>query len=297
MARIQYKKDFQDEIELSHSKEYRNIGSEGQLLDYNNIDKVELVNACSQAFDSMVTRNFLHSLSECTVKPLGSTSHYSKVRWYRIDKIVMEKDVFFADKLSMLYMSLHKTAKNVILVLNKQNNGDVELYLGARDISGSSRVSGKILEAGLEGYFPGIRFEQSSIDELQFTNPAVSSVSAIASLRDDKKEDFVQGIERLINATSSIPRFRAYFVADSVGDTEVNGMITAFNNLYSTISPAETLQMTFNESETKGISEAFTQNFSESIGESISQTVTHTDGFSENSTESQTDSEGSSKDY
>lgn len=294
MARIQYKKDFQDEIELSHSKEYRNIGSEGQLLDYNNIDKVELVNACSQAFDSMVTRNFLHSLSECTVKPLGSTSHYSKVRWYRIDKIVMEKDVFFADKLSMLYMSLHKTAKNVILVLNKQNNGDVELYLGARDISGSSRVSGKILEAGLEGYFPGIRFEQSSIDELQFTNPAVSSVSAIASLRDDKKEDFVQGIERLINATSSIPRFRAYFVADSVGDTEVNGMITAFNNLYSTISPAETLQMTFNESETKGISEAFTQNFSESIGESISQTVTHTDGFSENSTESQTDSEGSS---
>ena len=71
---------------------------------------------------------------------------YSAVRWYRIDKIVMEKKVFFADKLSMLYMSLHKKAQNIILVLNKQKDGDIELYLGARDFSGSSCVSGEILE-------------------------------------------------------------------------------------------------------------------------------------------------------
>lgn len=294
MGKIQYKKGFQDAVEETRPEKYEEVKLEGQLIDYNDIDKAELANACSQAFDSMVTRDFLHSLSDCKVKLLVNSSYYTKVRWYRIDKIVMEKDVFFADKLSMLYMSLHKTARNIILVLNKQNNGDIELYLGARDFFGNSCISGKILEAGLEGYFPGIRFEQSSINGLQFTNPAVSSVSAIASLRDDKKEDFVQGIERLINATSSIPRFRAYFVADSVGDAEVNGMITAFNNLYSTLSPAETLQMTFNESETQGVSESFTENFSESIGESISKTVTHTDGYSENNTESNTDSEGSS---
>ena len=118
----------------------------------------------------------------------------------------MEKDVFFADKLSMLYMSLHKTARNIILVLNKQNDGDIELYLGARDFSGNSSVSGKILEAGLEGYFPGIKFQQNRITELNFSNPAISSVSAIASLRDDKKEDFVQGIERLINATEAMSK-------------------------------------------------------------------------------------------
>lgn len=118
----------------------------------------------------MVTRDFLHSLSECAVKPLSlDTSSYSKVRWYRVDKIVMEKDVFFADKLSMLYMSLHKTARNIILVLNKQNDGDIELYLGARDFSGNSSVSGKILEAGLEGYFPGIKFKQDRITELNFS--------------------------------------------------------------------------------------------------------------------------------
>lgn len=262
-----------------------------------NIEKAELESVCNQVFDSMVTRGFLHSLSGCKVKPQLKKSRYSKVRWYRIDKIVIEKDVFFADKLSMLYMSLHKTARNVILVLNKQDDGDIELYLGARDFSGRSSVSGKILEAGLEGYFPGIKFQENNINELNYPHPAISSVSAIASLRDDKKEDFVQGIERLINATSSIPKFRAYFVADSVNDVEANGMINAFNNLYSSLSPAETLQMTFNESETKGISESFTENFSESIGESISKTVTHTDGYSENNTESETSTDGSSENH
>ena len=298
MGKIQYKKSQQSEVEQSRLVKHRGTDSSYPSLSYEDIDKTELVDASHQVFDSMITRDFLHFLSECEVKPLVSISNYTKVRWYRVDKIVMEKDVFFADKLSMLYMSLHKTARSIILVLNKQNDGDIELYLGARDFSGKSSVSGKILEAGLEGYFPGIRFgKDCKINHLQFTNPAVSSVSAIASLRDDKKEDFVQGIERLINATSSIPQFRAYFVADSVGDLETNGMISAFNNLYSSLSPAETLQMTFNESETKGISESFTENFSESIGESISQTVTHTDGYSDNKTESDTETSGNSENY
>lgn len=298
MGKIQYKNAPNTPVEYSQPKKEKEAVPVLQNVKYDDIDKTELANACHQVFDSMVTRDFLHSLSECAVKPLSlDTSSYSKVRWYRVDKIVMEKDVFFADKLSMLYMSLHKTARNIILVLNKQNDGDIELYLGARDFSGNSSVSGKILEAGLEGYFPGIKFKQDGITELNFSNPAISSVSAIASLRDDKKEDFVQGIERLINATSSIPQFRAYFVADSVGDAETNSMISAFNNLYSSLSPAETLQMTFNESETKGVSQSFTENFSESIGESISKTVTHTDGYSENNTESDTETSGSSENH
>lgn len=299
MEKNKYKDSLQSEVRQVLPVEYEDANSAHGVA-YENIDKAELADACHQVFDSMVTRNYLHSLSLCKVKVKSpaSFSGYTRVRWFRVEKIVVEKDVFFADKLSMLYMSLHKKAKNIILVLNKQNDGDIELYLGARDFSGQSSVSGKILEAGLEGYFPGInKFQQHEITKLNFSNPAISSVSAIASLRDNKKEDFVQGIERLINATSSIPQFRAYFVADSVGDAEANSMISAFNDLYSSLSPAETLQMTFNESETKGVSLSFTENFSESIGESISKTVTYTDGYSENNTESDTEANGSSENH
>ena len=130
---------------------------------------------------------------------------------------------------------------------------------------------------------------------MTFSMPAVSCVSAIASLRDDKKEKFVQGLERLINATEYIPQFRAFFIADSVGNVEANEMITSFSRLYSSLSPAETLQMTFNESETKGISKSFTEILSETLGESISKTATYTDGYSKSETEGETETHGSSE--
>lgn len=284
-------------VDVSSPQSQKSLATQPELhIDEASIDPKELIEASRQVFDSVVTRDYLHALSSSQVLPMQKTN-YSSVRWYRVDKIVIEKNVFFADKLSMLYMSLHKKAKNVILILNKQNEGDIELYLGARDFSGSSHVSGEILEAGLEGYFPGISYKLQGIPALDFECPVVASVSAIASLRDDKKEDFVQGIERLINATSAIPRFRTYFIADSVSNREAREMIDAFNNLYTQLSPAESLQMTYSESESKGVSESFTENFSKSIGESISKTVTHTDGYSENSTEGETTTDGTSKNY
>ena len=258
-------------------------------------NKQDVDSACQLVFERVVTRNYLHELSNCEVLPLSSGVTYPSVRWYRIDKIVIEKNTFFADKLSMLFISLHKTAKNVVLVLNKQHESEIELYLGARDFAGNDNVSGEIIESGLSGYFPGIGSAISSLPKLSFTPPCVASVSAIASLRDDKKEYFVQGIERLINSTSTIPSFRAYFIADSVSDAEVTEMIDAFSNLYSRLSPAENLQMTFSESESEGVTESFSESFTESIGESISKTVTHTDGFSSNRTAGETNTNGSSE--
>ena len=265
------------------------------MVQYDSNEDMQLATASMQVFDSMVTRDYLHDLCVCPVKPFPSDTTYSRVRWYKVNRIVTENDVYFIDKLSMLYMSLHNCAKNLILVLNKQNNGDVELYLGARDFSGNGNVSGEILEAGLQGYFPGISAKATSVPEMTFSMPAVSCVSAIASLRDDKKEKFVQGLERLINATEYIPQFRAFFIADSVGNVEANEMITSFSRLYSSLSPAETLQMTFNESETKGISKSFTENLSETIGKSISKTATYTDGYSKSETEGETETHGSSE--
>ena len=103
--------------------------------------------ACQQVFESMVTRNYLHELSKCEVHPLSSEVSYPSVRWYKIDKIVIEKNTFFADKLSMLFISLHKTAKNVVLVLNKQPESEIKLYLGARDFEEDKKISGEIIES------------------------------------------------------------------------------------------------------------------------------------------------------
>ncbi|WP_165730989.1 ATP-binding protein [Polaribacter sp. 20A6] len=255
-------------------------------------NQTEIVEQSRTMFDALVTRDYLQELNNCEVLPLNEEVSISPIRWYKIDKIVVESDVFFSDKLSMLYMSLHKNAKSVILVLDKQNNGNIELFIGARDIEGSKNVSGEILKAGMEGYFPGIGLKNTKPSDVNYTHPNITSVSAIASFRDDKKENFVQGLERLINATSSISKFRSYFIADSVNHEDSKSMIDAFNNLYTSLSPALSLQNSYQESESNGISESFTENFSKSIGDSLSKTVTHTKGFSETVTEGTNESKG-----
>jgi len=261
------------------------------------IESRETIANNEELFSSMVTRQYLHALSECNVKPMSTSLELSPVRWYKIDRVVKEKDVFFTDRLSMLYMALHKSAKNVALVVNKQNDGDIELYIGARDFTGRDNISGETLKAALMGFFPGMKIERASkiknVSEI-FDRACISSVSAVASLRDDKKEDFVQGLERLINATANIPQFRAYFIADSVEKEEADAMLVSFNRLYSDLSPMESQQITYSENESKGVSESITKNFSKTVGENISQTVTNSEGVSKTTTIGHSDTKSDS---
>ncbi|MDE5758219.1 MAG: hypothetical protein K2H85_06360, partial [Allobaculum sp.] len=236
-------------------------------------------------FENIVSHTYLQSLSHCEVIKYQETN-LTAIRWYEITKIVIEKNVFFPDKLSMLYTSLHSVAKNVLLIVDKSEDSRIRLFLGARDFEGTSNISGEILKAGLEGYLSGVKtknFTKGHPGNV-FDRPFVSSVSGVASLRDDKKESFVQGIEKLINATSNIPKFTAYFVADNVSDTEAQSIIAAYNELHNQISPFAESQVTMSENTTEGVSESLTENFSKTITKSLSHTITHTEGFSESTT-------------
>lgn len=243
-----------------------------QPVEYRNPVEIQI-----DYLDKILSQSYLCELSECEI--LKPKQDLSSVRWYRITKIVMEKDVFFGDKLSMLYMALHEYSKNVILVLNKDNGGNIELYLGARDFDGDKYYSGEILKSGLQGYLPGVSFKHiHQLKSIQYKTPYIASLSALASLRDDKKETFVQGLERLINATSSIPSFRAYFIAENVSENQAQSMINAFGQIYTSLSSLAEIQVTMSESYTTGVSESISDGITNSISTNISKTVTHSEG-------------------
>lgn len=242
--------------------------------------------------DEILSQSYLSTLSGCEVQT-PPTKAGTSVRWYKINKIVVEKDVFFGDKLSMLYMALHEKAKNVILVLNKEDSGNIELYLGARDFVGEENHSGDILKSGLGGYLPGVsitsdkkRTYAEKLSSIDFETPHIASLSAMASLRDDKKETFVQGLERLINATTMIPSFRAYFIAENVSEKQAQSMINAFSQIYTSLTPLAECQITISESQTEGISESISEGISKSISANISKTLTHSEGTSSDTTKS-----------
>ena len=264
------------------------------------MQKKQLLNEADKAFDlfdKVVTNSYLKALQECEIVPFKGQK-LANIRWYRITKIVMEKDVFFADKLSMLYVALHDRAKNIVLAL-KKNNGKINLYLGSRDYHEDKPYkSSKILEAGLRGYLPGVKFKADKKGLPKIENKEkdtyISGVSVLASLRDDKKENFVQGLEKLINASEAIPSFTAYFIAENVSDSEATSMIQSFNELQTYLSPMCEVQSTFSETHTEGISESLTKSFSETITKNISKTVTHSEGWNESHTDSTGHSTGDS---
>lgn len=228
----------------------------------------------SLLFDNVIYKSYLQSLSEAEVIPCDG--NVNGIRWYRITKIVYEKDVFFTDKMSMLYASLHKVCGMVAMALHKEKQGVVEVYLGTRDVQGSDFISGDILEAGLKGILPGISIELSDkdmVDGFEKNKIAISCVSGVGSLSDDKKENFIQGIENLINATKSIPSFTTLIIADKISGEEASQIQIAYENLYSDISPLSQIQISFSESESKGVTETLTDGFNESISKNISHTI------------------------
>ena len=95
------------------------------------------------------------------INPIAMPSGISNMSWIKINKIVYEKDTSFIDNLSTIYTALHETAKTVVMVIQKQKNSLIELYLGVSDKQDvSSHISKYVLERAIGGCMPGINFEE-----------------------------------------------------------------------------------------------------------------------------------------
>ncbi|MBF1577760.1 MAG: ATP-binding protein [Prevotella sp.] len=234
-----------------------------------------------RAFDTVITKSYLSELTSYNVVPC-TNGQIPNMRWIKVNEIVYEKDEFFVDKMSMLYNALHSSARNICFLLRrgycKDNKSAVEVFMGTTDISGVNNVSGDILEKGLKGLFPGVSTERSGdiVQELKGALDktfAISCVSGVASLReDDKKERFVQGLEKLLDSTNGL-KFAVFFVAEQVEDSECASILCNYENLYSAISPMAEVQLSFSQSETRGVSEFSSKNFTENVGISLQKAV------------------------
>ena len=193
--------------------------------------------------------------------------------------------MFFVDKLSMLYNALHSSAQNVCFLLRRgycnNNKSAVEIFIGTTDARGDNgyNISGDVLQRGLNGLFPGVSSEvsQDIIQELKESlksDIAISCVSGVASLReDDKKEHFVQGLEKLIDSTSGL-KFSVCFIAERVDDSECSSILANYQNLHSALAPMAERQLSFSQNETRGINETSSKTFTETVGASLSKTIT-----------------------
>lgn len=192
--------------------------------------------------------------------------------WIRIDKIVLEKKNTLLDTLSVLYTALHDCADTISLVLKKEKGGLVQLYLGVRDMSAKQNfVSKYLLQRGLYGCLPGISYHDEQLNLDTDLTLYASYTTGIPSLKNDKKDGFIQGVERLINSTTNIPTFTIVFIAENVNGEYCINKKKKLQARYSELS--EFAEQTTTQSDNNGtqISETVTRGSSSTNNESTSK--------------------------
>lgn len=265
--------------------------------------------------DAISSTNAKQKLEDSIIEPIENMTNdiVKPMSWVNISKIVYEKDLFTVDIMSILYSAVHDTCQTIALLIRKEKYGKVQLFLGVRDkLTNQNFVSKYILQKALKGLLPGVAFEdvQISVDN-EAEKSYLSSVSGVPALKNEKKEKFAQGIERLINAAVDIPSFDILLVAESLSEKLLDEKIAALETQYSELSVLSELTSTKSENTTSSKSETTTtgknastsDNLTSSTNESCTQTKSNTEtkgesvGFiaGKNGSESSTDGESSTK--
>lgn len=232
-------------------------------------------------FCELVSKTYLNHLHEYTVLPhakkegedVQSTENSKGFRWVKITDIVYNKEEFFVDKFSMLFVALHGVAKQVAVMIQRDTDSIVNFYLGVHDLGKMGDESKRTLTKALKGYFPGINFKEVSAPVFPENCEHVSSVSGIATLKSDNKENFVQGIERLINSSLN-SRFTALVIADRLDSNNILSKKNAYEELYCSIAPFNERQFSVNTQISDSISKTLSESFSLSTTNSVGKTIT-----------------------
>lgn len=243
--------------------------------------------------DSFVNKTYLNSLSECSVVDLPNEIKNLKIRdsirLFKISKIVYDKNEDSINKLSNIYSAAFNINASIILIIDSDGIKN-DLYIGVRknDSNADINMAKELMQKSFEGNFPGSELKNinnSSIEKLlsdvvkkdNSSRRIVSSVSAIPSLKSDKKEEFVQGIEKLIESMRG-QKFSAIFISDPIKNDDLQIVKNGYENIYSQLVPFSCTDINFSQNESDTVTEGLTEGFTNTINESISKTQSYTKG-------------------
>ena len=261
-----------------------------------------------QAFtraEYVVNKTYLANLStkNCVVRnDMNMQPVTTHTRFFKVDRIVYNKDENTLQKITSLYTAAHSIGLNPTLLLHSDGKV-VDLYLGVNNVQGGPDSALSALYNNFQGNFPGSVTGECSehcvIDtELEKKlndwiggknsgNDAVAAVSGIPAPRREEEIDnhkYIQGLERVVDTMQGVG-YTILILAQNVSPIYLHRIESEYEKIYTALSPYAKEVYTFGE------------NQSVSVGKSIADTVTKTIGSSESDTLSlgRSHSEGSSE--
>lgn len=269
------------------------------------LSKIKNINESFEIVDSFVNKTYLNNLSEYRVldlpKHIKDIKVRESIRLFKISKLVYDKNEDSLYKLSNIYSAAFNINASIILIIDSKGIEN-DIYIGVRRNSINDDVSAakELIKKSFNGNFPGSELNNlnnSSIENLLSNiikkengdRKIISSVSLIPSLKSSENEEFVQGIEKLIDSMRG-QKFTALFISDPIKSEELEHIKDGYENIYSQLSPFLYTDINFGQNESESVIDGFTEGFSDTISESISKTQSYTKGntMSSSITESRT---------
>ncbi|MEY8356766.1 DUF87 domain-containing protein [Lachnospiraceae bacterium 54-53] len=274
--------------------------------------KQDLYNVFENA-DTILQKKYVSKLDELPVVEVGKEITNIKVGsnicLYHIDKIVYDESENIHDKLTTVYSSLFANEESALVLIVKGSKEHVDLYLGAvsRKVNDQGSIpvkslenSGKTLSSVMQGNFPGtelhrIDIERRKDDKGNYIGESVesvikscfsqvttiASVSGIAALRNQgetKSGEFVQSMEKLVDAMRG-KEYSAIYIADVMGNETIEDICSEYEDIYSQLSPFRQSVHTLNENNSKtdttGIVDGVVNTTNESLAKSVTHGTTH----------------------
>lgn len=273
------------------------------------------INLSESVFDAqeLLTKAYLSNQEERSLVkvdyPLDSTHQdfikdlNENIRFFDITKIVLNKNENMRDKLISVFNAIGNFGASLLFQIEGRKDR-VFIRIGIRrnfDNADKSTTT-NVLKDSILGNFPGIELNpvndlNSVIGKLK-SSQRVVSVTDIAGLRaqsENKDNDFVQGIEKVIEALKG-KEYSMLLIADPITSADLNTSKKALEDVYSALVPYCESEFSFSQHQSESINESVSKSITKTISQSIAKSVSHTTGknYSRTSGKSQSHTDGTS---
>lgn len=243
---------------------------------------------------SIIYRDYLQLLSQVNTNIIPRDAILNKntdLRLFKLVRIVSENKKSILESTSALYSTLGAAGYSICFLIDSDGEG-CNLYIGIRGNakSGMGNTAGTLLQEAFSGHFPGTKLEQLSGEQAnekldletkyfkhQNNTYSITAVSGISSTATENQEQFMQGLEKFLDATSG-RKFTGLIIADPIMSDKLNNIKANYENAATQLSPLAKMQLSYGEQESESIGislcDSIGTTFSQSLGVNETKTLT-----------------------
>lgn len=230
-----------------------------------------------EIIDEGIRKKYLSRLEEMEIMPFEGflpieEDIINNIRLYKVSEMVYQKGESVVDKFTTVFNTLSTYNSSVFVVIDSDGQ-NTNFYLGVRNnepedsiYKRSTVTLGDTLKNTLIGHFPGIKIKNKNRQQIEKLSQKivhqqnVASVSVVANNKGQKEqqnnEQFVQGLEKLALAMQG-KQYTGILIAKNRSSQEIQLVRKGYQDLYTSLSPLQKLQITDSQSESNGKNQSF----------------------------------------